>query len=288
MPHFTNEGVSLFYKEVGEGVPFVFQHGLGADANQPLSLFKPPPGVRLICMEVRGHGASDLGAPEQISIETFASDLAALLQRLGVSSAIIGGISMGAAVALKFALHFPGRTTGLVLSRVAWLDGPNPFNERMFGQVSHLINLVGPTEGLPLFQASQEYAEVLRDFPDTAASLCNHFRHPRAQEMAKNLSRITKDAPVGDLNALRQLSMPTLILANKHDPIHPFEYGVRFAEEIPSARFREIPSKSDDVQGHLRQTQSEIEKFIAEFFLKCAGQDLNLQPSDPKSEALSN
>jgi pimeloyl-ACP methyl ester carboxylesterase len=268
MPHFSHNGVSLFYKETGEGMPFVFQHGLGADVNQPFGLFKPPAGVRLICMDARGHGSSELGQPEQIAIGTFADDLAALLHHLEISRAVVGGISMGAAIALNFALRYPARVMGLVLSRAAWLDGPNPFNVKMFGLVSQLIHSAGPLEGLVLFQASSEYAELLREFPDTAASLSNQFRHPRAREMAMNLNRIPNDAPIRDLNVLSQISAPTLILANRRDPIHPFEYGARLAEEIDNAQFREIPSKSDDLQGHLRQTQNEIEEFLTEQFLK--------------------
>ena len=270
MPHFTNNGVSLFYKEVGEGIPFVFQHGLGADVNQPFGLFIPPPGIRLICMDARGHGSSELGQPDQISIGTFALDLVALLHHLKISRAIVGGISMGAANALSFALRYPAHTAGLVLSRAAWLDRPNPFNVKMFGYVSQLIDTLGPLEGLVIFQASPEYAELLREYPDTATSLSNQFRHPRAREMAKNLNRIPNDAPVSNIEALRAISIPTLVLANKRDPIHPFEYGVRLAEEIPGARFREIPSKSEDLQGHLSQTQSEIERFLTDILQRGA------------------
>lgn len=270
MPHFTHSGVSLFYKEAGESIPFVFQHGLGADFTQPFGLFKPPAGIRLITMEARGHGSSELGQPEQLSIATLADDLAALLHHLEISRAVVGGISMGAAITLNFALRYPARTMGLVLSRAAWLSGPNPFNVKMFGQVSQLIDAAGPLEGLVIFQASPEYAELLRDYPDTAASLSNQFRHPRAREMAKNLDRIPNDAPIRDLTALRKISVPTLILANQRDPIHPFEYGARLAEEIPGAEFREIAAKSDDLQAHLCQTQSRIEEFLNEHFLKTA------------------
>jgi pimeloyl-ACP methyl ester carboxylesterase len=177
---------------------------------------------------------------------------------------------MGAAIALNFALRHPNRTLGLILSRPAWLDGPNPFNVKMFGYVSQLIDTVGPAEGLVLFQASTEFAQLQREFPDTAASLCNQFRHPRAVEMAKNLNRIPNDSPISDLSALKSVNVPTLVLANRRDPIHPFEYGERLAQEIRGSEFHEIAAKSDDLQVHLRMVQVRIERFLTAHFLKTA------------------
>lgn len=267
MPTFSRNGVALNYQETGNGVPFIFQHGLGADLSQPFSLFKPPAGVRMIGFDARAHGASQSGPADQIRLATFADDLGALLDHLEISTAILGGISMGAAIALNFATRFPENVNGLVLSRPAWVDGPNPFNVQMFGLVSNLINTVGPEEGLRLFQASPEFAGLQRDFPDTAASFCNQFRSPRAREMAANLNRLPADSPIASLSQLHQIRVPTLILANHLDPIHPFDYGVQLAAEIPNAEFREIPSKSSDLEGHLAAVQSNIQDFLTRYFL---------------------
>jgi pimeloyl-ACP methyl ester carboxylesterase len=267
MPTFTRDGVTLNYQETGGGLPFIFQHGLGADVTQPFGLFKPPAGIRLIGFDARGHGASQSGPIEQITLRAFADDLRALLDELQIKKAIVGGISMGAAIALNFVTRYPERVSGLVLSRPAWVDGPNPFNVQMFGLVANLINTVGPDEGLRLFLQSSEFAELRREFPDTAASFSNQFRAPRAREMAATLNRLPADSPIANLSQLHEIRVPTLILANDLDPIHPFDYGVRLAAEIPHAEFREIPSKSRDLPGHLAAVQSNIEDFLTRYFL---------------------
>ena len=42
MPFFARDSLQFHYRDEGRGIPFVFQHGLGADLTQPFSLFRPP------------------------------------------------------------------------------------------------------------------------------------------------------------------------------------------------------------------------------------------------------
>src|SRR5687768_12609200 len=110
---FERDGIRFHFRSTGEGVPFVYQHGLGADVDQPFNLFTPPEGVRLLGFDCRMHGATaPPGDANDISLATFADDMLALLDFLEIEQAIVGGISMGAAVALNFALRFPARTRG--------------------------------------------------------------------------------------------------------------------------------------------------------------------------------
>jgi pimeloyl-ACP methyl ester carboxylesterase len=58
MPDFERDGLAFHYLDEGDpsGRPFVFQHGLGGDVSQPASVFSPPPGIRLLSLDCRGHG----------------------------------------------------------------------------------------------------------------------------------------------------------------------------------------------------------------------------------------
>ena len=76
MTFFDHDGIRFHYRASGRGIPFVFQHGLGADLNQTFDLFKPPAGFRLLTFECRGHGETrPLGSEEKVSVETFTDDL---------------------------------------------------------------------------------------------------------------------------------------------------------------------------------------------------------------------
>ncbi|MCS6826611.1 MAG: alpha/beta hydrolase [Caldilinea sp.] len=263
MPYFQHDGIAFHYRDAGEGIPFVFQHGLGGDAQQTFGLFTPPPGYRLITLECRGHGETrPLGDPEKISLAVFVDDLCALLGHLALPQVVIGGISMGAAIALMFTLRYPERVLGLVLSRPAWLDRPMPPNSALYPVIAQLIRRWGAARGLEHFMQSAEYLEMARTAPDAARSLCKQFMHPRAEETVVKLERIPRDAPSRDRREWTTIAAPTLVLANRLDPIHPYAYGEIIAQMIPGAQFRELTSKSVDPVRHTQETQEFIQSFL--------------------------
>jgi pimeloyl-ACP methyl ester carboxylesterase len=263
MASFTHQDITFHYRNEGEGLPFVFQHGLGGDIAQPFALFRPPPGFRMLAFDCRGHGKTEpLGDPEKIGLAPFADDLKAMLDHEGLPGAVIGGISMGAAVALNFALRYPERTLGLVLSRPAWLDEAMPENLKVFATVARLIRECGAREGLERFKQSREYSDILRESPDNAQALVGHFEGPRAEDAVVRLERIPADCPAPDRGAWGEIRVPALVLANKQDPIHPFAYGETLARAIPGAEFRELTPKSVSLGRHADDVHGALSDFL--------------------------
>ena len=267
MPFFPRDSLQFHYREAGTGVPFVFQHGLGGDTEQTFGLFRPPTGFRLLTLDCRGHGQTrPLGQPERINIASFADDLLAWLDHLRIEGAIIGGISMGAAVALYFALRYPARVVGLVLSRPAWLHGPRRENIQLFGHVARLIREHGQAKGRELFAQSADYCRVLEESPDNATGLLAQFDHPRAAETVVKLERIPNDTPNRDAAELRAIAVPTLVLANRQDVIHPFAFGEALARAIRSAEFHELTAKSLSKERHGEDVQRIVGEFLVRHF----------------------
>jgi pimeloyl-ACP methyl ester carboxylesterase len=267
MPKLTHDQIDFNYQDIGSGIPFFFQHGLGADVNQTFGIFRPPPGFRLISFDCRAHGETrPVGDPEKIGIAAFADDLGALMDCLKIERAIVGGISMGAAIALNFTLRFSERVLGLVLSRPAWLDGPRPENAAVFTQIAQLIRQHGARGGREEFLKSDTYKKIQSELPDTANSLLNQFNHPRAEETVVKLERIPGDTPNRDLAELARIRVPTLVLANRQDPIHPFEYGEIVARSISGAEFKEITSKSVSIARHEEDVQRALADFLERRF----------------------
>jgi pimeloyl-ACP methyl ester carboxylesterase len=61
--------------------------------------------------------------------------------------------------------------------------------------------------------------------------------------------------------------VPTLILASRQDPIHPFEYGGQIAQIIPNSEFHEITPKSISKERHVLDVQEALEPFLRHHFL---------------------
>jgi len=265
MPYFTHDNIEFHYRSEGAGLPFFFQHGLGAELGQPFSLFQPAPGFRLLAFDVRAHGLTKpIGDPAKLRFNRLAEDLGALMDHLEIQKAIVGGISMGAGLALNFTLRFPERVLGLVLSRPAWLDAPNPWNVKMFSLVTRLIREHGARRGQEVFKQTTEYAELLQKWPDVANTLALQFESPRVEETAFKLESIIQDTPNTDQQQWKLIRVPTLVLANRQDPIHPFEYGEILAQAIPGAELKEITSKSISIERH----GADVQRYIGEFLNK--------------------
>ena len=269
MPFFPHDGIQFHYRDEGAGIPFFFQHGLGADLTQPFSLCQPPPGIRLIGFDARAHGQTKpVGPEEKICLSGSADDLHALMDHLQIKQAIVGGISMGAAITLKFALRNPSRVLGLVQSRPAWLDAPNPWNIKMFTLISRLAREHGRIKGKQMFLESLEYTETLAKWPDVANSLAGQFDNPLVEETAIKFERIIRDVPCRDRAEWKSIKVPTLILGNRFDPIHPYEYAVEMSRIIPGAAFQEITAKGVSLEQHNADVQRSLNSFLRRRFLE--------------------
>lgn len=268
MPTFAHDGLNFYYRESGSGVPFVFQHGLGADIEQPFEAFPPPRGCRLIAFDCRYHGRTEPRGPvERVSVSTFAEDLGALLDHLQIDSAVLGGISMGAAVALRFACSRPDRLLGLVQVRPAWLVGPNHRNAAVFSSIAELLRTRGTILGRQEFAASALYQSIAEESADAADSLAGQFEKPFAVERAARLERIPKESVVDSLRDLSKIGVPTLVLANQMDPIHPYDFGKEVARSIPGAILEPITPKSISTEMHFRELRSHLTTFLRKHFL---------------------
>ena len=74
------DGAALRLVDVGEGLPVLFQHGLGGDARQAAEAFPARPGLRRLTLECRRHGGSGDGPTRPYSLALFAEDLLAALE----------------------------------------------------------------------------------------------------------------------------------------------------------------------------------------------------------------
>lgn len=261
--HFTTaDGCRLAFEVEGEGPPVLWQHGLGATAAQPAEVF-PESGWQRLTLVCRGHEGSDLGPPEALSIAQFAEDALALLDHLGVERAVLGGISLGAAIALRLAVTRPGRARALILGRPAWVDQPAPATLAAYLEVARHLARQGAV-GRALFQSGQVYRDLSLASPDNAASLVGFFARPLPQTTVALLSRIPLDGPGVSAAEIAALTLPTQVLVTGEDHVHPAAYGAQLAALIPGASLVHLPPKGRDKAAHVAGFRAAMAEFLAQ------------------------
>jgi pimeloyl-ACP methyl ester carboxylesterase len=257
-------GLDLAVAETGEGKPFVFQHGLCGDALQPADVFPSDMGWRCLTLECRGHGRSPAGDMEQFSIATFSDDVASMIEERDLAPVVIGGISMGAAIALRLAVGRPDLVRALVLARPAWLDRPQPPNMAPNAVVAGLLHQFTPQQALRRFEQTETAKRLAVEAPDNLVSLRSFFaREPIAVTQAL-LARISADGPGIDRGAISAISVPTLVIGHARDAIHPLAMAQKLASLIPSARLAEITPKADDLARYRADFRTALATFLQE------------------------
>jgi pimeloyl-ACP methyl ester carboxylesterase len=147
--HLERDGARLCLYDTVAGTPVLFQHGLGGDAAQVAENFPDGPRHRRLTLECRAQGASEAGSRRPFSIAMFADDLLAACDERGVGRFVLGGISMGAAIALRIATLRPQCVCALVLARPAWLFDAAPANMRPFLEVAACLRRSPPERRRP-------------------------------------------------------------------------------------------------------------------------------------------
>ncbi|PTE08895.1 alpha/beta fold hydrolase [Mesorhizobium helmanticense] len=250
--------------DAGDGLAVVFQHGLGGSEGQVAQAFPADAGLRRLTLECRGHGGSGLGGRRPFSLGMFADDVLAAADQAGLDRFIAGGISMGAAIALRLACRHPDRVAGLLLVRPAWTFARAPTNMQPIAEVASIIlgHGHGPDKARTIFAQSGTAARLLDEAPDNLSSLLGYFDRPDAAAFAQVLADIAADGSDISESDAAGLGVPTLVVGNAVDAVHPLSVAHKLAATIPGATFAEIPAKALDSARHFAALQAEINDFL--------------------------
>jgi pimeloyl-ACP methyl ester carboxylesterase len=271
-----SDGVSIAWRAVGDGphdlviVPGFVSH-LEAYWDHPLGkrfLDRLTRFARVILWDKREQGLSDrLGTPP--TLEQSMDDLRVVLDAAGAERPTLIGFSEGGPMSILYAATYPQRVARLVL----------------FGSYARIVEAPGFTPGFPRAELERFFAvmrsgwasdTVFQRFaPDAAAD-------PAVREWGRRFLR-SGISPAGAqalLNlylqidvreVVRTLRLPTLILQRADDRIADVEHGRWFADNVPGARYVELPGADhipllgdqdailDEIEEHVTGTRPQRE-----------------------------
>lgn len=263
MPFFHNCGIDFHYNSMGSGPTVVLCHGLTGDLGAPQALVGELPGHRLIVVDARAHGLTQpLGAESDLNFAQFARDLRALLDHLEIDRAVVGGISMGAAIATRFAIDAPERVRGLVLIRPAWLDTPYPANLEPLVLAARLFEKHGPVHWQDIFERQRLFQVVQAREPELIELLRHQFDTPQKIERRARLTRIPGDCPLKVWREVFNLRSPAVVIGSENDWLHPIEIADTWASRLPNSTLRVAATKCRDFQQHACDVRAHLREFF--------------------------
>ena len=217
----TDDRVRLYYEEHGRGTPLVLAYGIGGNVGMGgVNVAGLAARHRLVLWEPRGHARSDSPAdPARYSFGRWALDLKAVLDHLGLRRAHLGGLSLGAGIATRFALRFPSRVRSLVVTNSSSAAGlPLSWENVVMRARSIEITLTQGMDAMAEYamQANPNVAERLALDPAAKAEFYAEYRQLAPIGYANSLrALLAMDHITGELGRLR---MPVLLLGGDRDP----------------------------------------------------------------------
>jgi pimeloyl-ACP methyl ester carboxylesterase len=248
MPHaMTEDGVGLYYEEVGSGKPLIFVHEFAGDHRS----WEPQMRhfgrrYRCIAFDARGYPPSDVPESSASYFQSRAADdIRAILDHLSLDRAHVVGLSMGGFAALHFGFRHATRALSLCVAGCGY--GAEPEARERFRTEAATIAGYIDSAGMPAFADTYAYGPTRVQFENKDPRGFAEFKRMLAEHSglgsANTQLGVQRERPsLYDLtDDMNRLTVPTLILTGDEDwpCLLP---GILLKRNIPAAALAVMPN----------------------------------------------
>jgi pimeloyl-ACP methyl ester carboxylesterase len=257
----SNETIELAYRDKGAGEPVIFLHAFPLNQRMwdeqvaALSQIR-----RVITFDWRGFGKSEHRG-DKFLMETFADDLAALMNELKIDRAVLCGLSMGGYAAFAFYRKYADRVAALILADTR-AGADNEEGKRARSEMAELALQAGASVIADRIIPRLLAPDTLQNKPQIADRVRALIENNRPEAMAAAQRGMAERADSTDL--LAKISCPALVIVGSEDALTPLSEAEKMRAQIPSARMAVISHA-----GHLSNLEQPDEfNRLASDFLK--------------------
>jgi pimeloyl-ACP methyl ester carboxylesterase/DNA-binding CsgD family transcriptional regulator len=283
----TSDGVRIAYMSLGEGPPIVFASNIFGDAHRYRTGWPHIKevtdrlvrlGWRVVRYDHRGMGSSDRDV-EDLGLEGRVRDVAAVVEHLGLRRFTLGGLDVGAATAVAYAIHNRAAVSRLVLVS-PWASGPR---------------MLAIPELRAAYSAAGAGDREWKVFANILGSVVTSFRDgDLVRQGTDALLQTTSPSGLAAFNAataciditdlLPQVTVPTLVIHEPAFPFGSFELCQEVAAGIRDAQFvivtdNSIAGRVHD--GHVAAIDRFLRSGATAAGASCASGDAPAKPPGP-------
>ncbi|HCS21720.1 MAG TPA: alpha/beta hydrolase [Bacteroidetes bacterium] len=251
---------NLSYNDVGEGnIPIIFLHGFPFDKSMwQIQIDFLRATQRLIACDIRGFGNSS-DENSALSMDLFAEDLIAFMDKLAIDKAIICGLSMGGFIAFNAQKRFPDRFAAMILCDTQCIADTEGVKENRLKVIDE-IALKGAADFNEEFITKVFHKDSLTNKKGLVSKLRSVVFANSQHIICQGLLALAGRSET--CSTLHDIQVPTLIICGREDEITPLQESEFMHENIKGSTFRII-----EQAGHVSNLEEpwEFNKILLEF-----------------------